>query len=105
MVVTYEHFVNNELIDYFTELQGRVVFTELGSVHRLFYSEVEQVRIHNLRIKSSKGSMVAFAIDDDLYIEEHPNTESALHIIDNLNRDSVAKYKYMGQSLYSLAYE
>ena len=33
-VVTYEHFSNNELIDHFTQLQGRVVFTELGSVQR-----------------------------------------------------------------------
>ena len=33
----------NELIDGFTELQGkrRLVFTELGSVQRLFYSERE----------------------------------------------------------------
>ena len=37
-VVTSEHFLNNELIDGFTQLQGRmrVVFTELGSVQRLF---------------------------------------------------------------------
>ena len=41
----------------------------------------------------------------DLYIEENPNIESVLHIIDKLNQDSVAKYRYMGQSLYTLAYE
>ena len=41
----------------------------------------------------------------DLYIEENPNTESVLHIIGKLNRDSPSKYKYMGQSLYTLAYE
>ena len=37
-IVTYEHFLNNELIDDFTQLQGRrrVVFTELGSVQRFF---------------------------------------------------------------------
>ena len=30
---------------------------------------------------------------------------SVWDVIDKLNRDSVAKYKYMGQSLYTLAYE
>ena len=38
-IVTYEHLLNNELINDFTQLQGRAVFTELGSVQRLFYSE------------------------------------------------------------------
>ena len=40
-----------------------------------------------------------------LHLEENTNIESVLHIIDKLNRDSVAKYRYMGQSLCSLAYE
>ena len=40
-----------------------------------------------------------------LYIEEKPNIESVLHIIDKLNQDTVANYRYMGQSLYTLAYE
>ena len=44
-------------------------------------------------------------MDDDVHIEENPNIESVLHIIDKLNRDSVTKYRYMGQSLYTLAYE
>ena len=41
-IVTEEHFLNDELIEDFTELQGRVVFTELGSVQSLFYSETER---------------------------------------------------------------
>ena len=41
-ILTYEHFLNDELIEDFTELQGRVVFTELGSVQSLFYSETER---------------------------------------------------------------
>ena len=41
----------------------------------------------------------------DLYIESNPNIESALHIIDKLNKDSPNKYRYMGRSLYTLAYE
>ena len=56
-------------------------------------------------MKTSKGNVVSFAIHEGLHIEENQNIESVLHIIDKLNRDSVAKYKYMGQSLYSLAYE
>ena len=106
-IVTDEHFLDNELIDVFTEIQGRrrVAFTELGSVHRLFHSEIEKGNIHNYKIKTSKGSIAAFSIDDDLHIEENPNIESVSHIIDKLNRDSVARYRYMGQSLYSLAYE
>ena len=36
------HFLNNELVDGFIELQGGVVFTESGSVQRLFYSEIEK---------------------------------------------------------------
>ena len=49
-IVTEEHFLNDELIDDFTGLQGRVVFTELGSVHRLFYSEIEKGNIYNSRM-------------------------------------------------------
>ena len=41
----------------------------------------------------------------DLYIKENPNIEGVLHIIGKLNKDSVATYRYMGQSLYTLAYE
>ena len=105
-ILTYEHFLNDELIEDFTELQGRVVFTELGSVQRLFYSEIEKGNISNFRIKSTKGNIGAFAIHERLHIEESTNIESVLHIIDKLNRDSVTKYRwYMGQSLYSLAYE
>ena len=52
--MTYEHFLKNELISDFTELQGRVVFTELGSVHKLFYSEIRKGNIHNYKIKTSK---------------------------------------------------
>ena len=43
-------------------------------------------------------------VHERLHIEENSNIESVLHIIDKLNRDSVAKYRYMGQSVYSLAY-
>ena len=55
-IVTYEHFLDNELMGDFTELQGRrrVVFTELGSAHRLFYSEIEKGNIHNNKIKHQK---------------------------------------------------
>ena len=69
-----EHFSDNELRYDFTQLQGRrrVVFTELGSVHHLYYSEIEKGNIHNYKIKTSKGSIVAFSIDDDLHIEENP---------------------------------
>ena len=54
--MTYQQFLDNELIKYFTERKGgrRVVFTELGSVQRLFYSEIEKGNIHNLNIKTSK---------------------------------------------------
>ena len=41
----------------------------------------------------------------DLYIEENPDIESVLHILDKLNRDGPSKYRYMGQSFYTLAYE
>ena len=46
-------------------------------------------------MKTSKGNVVSFAIHEGLHIEENQNIESVLHIIDKLNRDSVAKYKYM----------
>ena len=98
-------FFNNELTNDFTQLQQRVVLTELGSVQRLFYSEIEKGNIYNSRIKTSKGSIVAFEMYEDLYIEENPNTEGVLHIIDKLNRNSPSKYRYMGQSSYTLAYE
>ena len=101
--MTYEHFLNNELINDFTQLQGRAVFTELGSVQRLIYSEIEKGNIHNSKIKTSKGNIVAFEMGD-LYIERHPHIESVLNIIGKLNQDST-KYKYMGQSLYTLTYE
>ena len=108
-IVTEEHFLNDELIDNLREIEvegtRRLVFTEPGSVHRLFYSEIEKGNIYNFRMKTSKGNVVAFSVFERLIIEENPNIESVLHIIDKLNRDSVAKYKYMGQSLYSLAYE
>jgi len=42
--------------------------------------------IHNSRIKSTKGNIVAFAIHEKLYIEENPNIDSVLRIIDKLNR-------------------
>ena len=51
-IVTCENFLNNELINDFTHLQGRAVFTELGSVQRLFYSEIEKGNIHNSKIKT-----------------------------------------------------
>ena len=41
----------------------------------------------------------------DLYIAQHPNIESVLHIIDKLNRESPSKHRYMWQSLYTLAYK
>ena len=75
------------------------------SVQHLFYSEIEKGSIYNSRIKTSKGNIVAFEMYGDLYIEENPNIEGVLHIIDKLNQDSVAKYRYMGQSLYTLANE
>ena len=81
--MTYEHLLNNELINDFTQLQGRAVFTELGSVQRLFYSEIEKGNIYNFRMKTSKGNVVSFAIHERLHIEENPNIESVLHIIDN----------------------
>ena len=101
--MTYEHFLNNELANDFTQLQGRAVFTELGSVQRLFYSEIEKGNIHNSNTKTSKGNVVAFEMGD-LYIEENPHIESVLTIIGKLNQDST-KYKYMGHSLYTLTYE
>ena len=67
-IVTYEHFLNNELINDFTHLQGRAVFTELGSVQRLFYSEIEKGNIHTSKIKTSKGNIVALGMGD-LYRE------------------------------------
>ena len=85
------YFLNNELINDFTQLQGRAVFTELGSVQRLFYSETEKGNIHKSKIKTSKGSIVAFCMGD-LYIEENSNTECVLHI-DKLNRGSPSKCK------------
>ena len=97
-------FLNNELINDFTQLQGRAAFTELSSVQLLFYSEIEKGNTHNNNIKTSKGNIVAFEMGG-LYIEENPNIESVLYIIDILNRDSASKYRYMGQSLYTLAYE
>ena len=96
--------LNNELFNDFTQLQGRAVFTALGSAQRLLYSEIEKGNIHNSKIQTSKGSIVAFEMSD-LYIEENQNIESVLHIIDKLNRNSPSKYRYMGQSLYTLAYE
>ena len=79
-IVTGEHFLDYELIDDFTELQGRrrVVFTELGSVHLSFHGEKE----HNYKIKKKQkvAYVVVFSIDDDLHIEENPNKESVLHI-------------------------
>ena len=57
--MTYDNCLNNEFINDFTQLQGRVVFTELGSVQRLFYSEIEKGSIYNSRIKTPKGSIVA----------------------------------------------
>ena len=80
------------------------MFADSGSVQNLFYSEIEKGNIHNSKIKTSKGNIVAFEMGD-LYIEENPHIESVLHIIDKLNRDSPSKYSYMGQSLYTLAYE
>ena len=107
--VTEEHFSDNKLIDDLREIEvggiRRLVFTELGSIHRLFYSEIEKGNIYNLRVKTSIGNVVAFSVFERLHIEENPYIESVLHIIDKLNRDSVVKYRYMGQSLYSLAYE
>ena len=107
--VTDEHFLDNELIDNLREIEvegtRRLVFTEPGSVHRLFYSEIEKGNIYNFRMKTSKGNVVAFSVFERLIIEENPNIDSVLRIIDKLNRDNVAKYKYMGQSLYSLAHE
>ena len=61
--------LNDELINDVTHLQGRAVFTELGSVHSLFYSEIEKGNIHNNNIKTSKGNIVAFAMFEDLHIE------------------------------------
>ena len=102
--MTYENSLNNELINDFTHLQGRAVFTELGSVQRLFYySEIEKGNIHNNIIKTSKGNIVIFEMGD-LYIEGNPHIESVLNIIGKLNQDST-KYKYMGQRLYTLAHE
>ena len=69
----------------FTQLQGRSVFADAGSVQNLFYSEIEQGNIHNNKIKTSKGNIVAFQMGD-LFIEENPHIESVLHIIDKLNR-------------------
>ena len=60
-------FLKNESINDFTHFQGRAVFTELGSVQRLFYSETEG-NIHNSKIQTSKGNIVAFEMGD-LYIE------------------------------------
>ena len=57
VIVTYENFLNNELINDFTHLQGRAVFTELGSVQRLFYSEIEKGNIHNSKFKTSKATL------------------------------------------------
>ena len=53
-IVTYEHFLNHELADDFTQLQGRVAFTELGSVQRLFYSKIEHGNIYNLKINTKR---------------------------------------------------
>ena len=47
--------------------------------------------------------VVAFEMGD-LCIKEDPHIESVLNIIGKLNQDST-KYKYMGQGLYTLAYE
>ena len=58
--MTCGHLLNNELINGFTQLQGRAVFTELGSVQLSFYSEIEKGNIHNSNIKTSNGNMVAF---------------------------------------------
>ena len=88
---------------FYTTSRESCVFTELGSVQLLFYSEIEKGNIHNSRIKTSKGNIVAFEMGDS-YIEENPNIESVLNIIGKLNHDST-KYKYMGQSLNTLAYE
>ena len=103
-VVEYEYYLDNEVTKDFTQLQGRAVFIDAGSVQNVFYSEIEQGSIHNNKIKTSKGNMVAFDMGG-FFTEENPNIESVLHIIDKLNQDSVAKYRYMGQSLYTLAYE
>ena len=47
-------------------------------------------------MKTSKGNVVSFAIHEGLHIEENPNIESVLHIIDKLNRDSVANIYIYG---------
>ena len=69
-IVTEEHFLNDVLIDNLREIEvegtRRLVFTESGSVHRLFYSEIEKGNIYNSRIKSTKGNIVAFAIHEKL---------------------------------------
>ena len=57
-IVTYKmtlDLLNNELINDFTHLQGRAAFTELGSVQRLFYSEIEKGNIHNNKLKHQKA--------------------------------------------------
>ena len=54
VIVTYENFLNNELINDFTHLQGRAVFADAGSAQHLFYSEIEKGNIHNNKIETSK---------------------------------------------------
>ena len=43
-IVTYENFLNNELTNVFTHLQGRAVFTELGSVQHFCDIKINRPR-------------------------------------------------------------
>ena len=83
----------------------QLVFTQKGVVEHLFHSEVEKGNIHNSKVKTSKGHIVAFQMNG-LMIEENPHVRSVMSFIERLNTgDDDPKYRYINQTLYSLAYE
>ena len=91
----------------------RIVSSQRGSVHSLFFSELRLGNIHNKNVKTNKENQVTGFEMDGILIDENQHYHGIAHTIETLNEETKSKrkstdrppYVYTGQSPHGLAYE
>ena len=116
----YEHDLGMSIYERIQYIQSldtkkkRLVTTQKGACHDLFFSELHRGNIHNKNVKTNKENQIVGFEMDSIQIEENANYRDVVDTIERLNievdnkrkkKNECPAYVYRGQSPHSLAYE
>ena len=98
-----DSYRNNENVSKY-----RIVLTNEGSCHAIFYNELQNHNIHCGKIRISKNNKIVGFEMNGISLDENVDYHDIMSTIKTLNteiKNDSHKYNYTGQSPHSLAYQ